>query len=57
MRPDFRPRGIRLGCIAKDVRAFRFENSESSSADFRGYTGWLPFQEAAQTDDQGDDYV
>jgi hypothetical protein len=27
-RPDFRPRRVRLVCIAKDVRAFRFENSE-----------------------------
>jgi len=29
MRPDFRPRGVRLGCIANDVRAFRFENRDS----------------------------
>jgi hypothetical protein len=29
MRPGFRPRGVRLGCIAKDVGVFRFENSES----------------------------
>jgi hypothetical protein len=28
-RPDFRPHGVRLACIAKDIRAFRFENSES----------------------------
>ena len=41
MGPAFRPRGVYVVCFAKDVRAFRFENSEGylriSRVALRGY--------------------